>query len=878
MPFRPILIAIILSLAAISTCTAVPTEQTPYAKAGLRLEARPHPTAVNDDITRPAREKALADAGVQARWIKVTDDYGAPLINNPFIPCTDAHAADNEIILKKWVSEIKKSGMAAVTWYPMQHCHSGWEQIPAWRQVFQIPYNASGFAVCFESGYGDALMNYCNYVIDKFGLDGIWFDGTCWTPIWGRPLPMSCTCDACKAKFKADTGCDVPTKIDWDDAVFRKWVNWRYKEFGSYIGKVAASIRKEHPNVSVAINNYHRPRTPWLSALPIDIFKADVISGSEASDPDSIDINMRLNRAYGRSQSEIWRFFDVGNAPEVNAETIIQHAMMCYVAGGHPSYGEDLLNPRMAPTAALASPAINAINAYSDGKSLPYAAVHVSQQTETFYCERGGLNFFDSLSIWTQALGNRQVPPDYVFDADFTSTKLAKYKLLFMPLSLALSDTQSKIAIDYIKNGGTAVLGLASGQLNEEAMPRKSNLLASVLGFSFSRAPKTDGSDAGTFVITAKGTNKTYQASGVRIPLILISSGWTTLATVANQPAAAVRKFGKGRVVVLAIDPAVTVGSFSIASGNTSIATTNETAAAGKGSLKFTDDPVAPMSWNPDLENSPSPFGAPDYIGGILDFDMRVGADAEVLVALRSKSARERLGEQACPGPAINFGGGKINIAGNAFCDLPIDQWIHVNLAYDFASGTQISKSTLTVTLPDGTKKSINTTTENQSYDQTDWLVVSGGATKHAAFYLDNFKLEAVKADGTTKSAINMDFENGSGLLDPPTQFIGSIIDQLKQIAPSQLKVIAPDYVRAGIFEGRNKEILVHLHNTKGQRADWQKPTGPTITLDCGFAVKSAKLAISGKPLTVAKLRNRWQIKLPQIGSYQVVEIQKNTK
>jgi hypothetical protein len=123
-----------------------------------------------------------------------------------------------------------------------------------------------------------------------------------------------------------------------------------------------------------------------------------------------------------------------------------------------------------------------------------------------------------------------------------------------------------------------------------------------------------------------------------------------------------------------------------------------------------------------------------------------------------------------------------------------------------------------------------------------------------------------------------MDFENGSGLLDPPTQFVGSIIDQLKQIAPSQLKVIAPDYVRTGIFEGKNKEILVHLHNTKGQRADWQQPTGPTVTLDCGFAVKSAKLAISGKSLKVTKLRHRWQIKLPQIGSYQVVEIQKNTK
>ena len=36
---------------------------------------------------------------------------------------------------------------------------------------------------------------------------------------------------------------------------------------------------------------------------------------------------------------------------------------------------------------------------------------------------------------WTEGLGMAHVPPEYVYDADFTPASLARYKLLLMPLS-----------------------------------------------------------------------------------------------------------------------------------------------------------------------------------------------------------------------------------------------------------------------------------------------------------------------------------------------------------------------------------------------------------------------------------------------------------
>ena len=61
----------------------------------------------------------------------------------------------------------------------------------------------------------------------------------------------------------------------------------------------------------MVINHYHRPGIPWHSAIPIDLYAADIISGSEAFDPDTLDLTMRLCRAYNRPQSEVWRMFDL---------------------------------------------------------------------------------------------------------------------------------------------------------------------------------------------------------------------------------------------------------------------------------------------------------------------------------------------------------------------------------------------------------------------------------------------------------------------------------------------------------------------------------------------------------------------------------------
>lgn len=54
-------------------------------------------------------------------------------------------------------------------------------------------------------------------------------------------------------QFKSKSVYDLPTKANWDDPSFRRWVAWRYDTFSSFIGRLASGIRKPHPNAAVAI-------------------------------------------------------------------------------------------------------------------------------------------------------------------------------------------------------------------------------------------------------------------------------------------------------------------------------------------------------------------------------------------------------------------------------------------------------------------------------------------------------------------------------------------------------------------------------------------------------------------------------------------------
>jgi hypothetical protein len=880
--------SVALLLALLTGCRSYGSKDlgtpTRYAQSTLRLEARfapPYPEAVKDGVRRGAAEQALAQAGVQARWIQMVTHWGSPVIANPYLPGDDSDTpAENERLLKDWVDEIHQAGMAAMSWYPLSFSKAAWQKHPEWRQVSLLPWQADGsqdIACCFNSPYGDALINTCNYAIETLGLDGIWFDGSAWTPIWNRPLPLTCACAFCTAKFKAETGLDLPAKADWNDPVFRRWVGWRYAQFGGFIGKLAAGIRAAHPQAAVVINHYHRPGIPWHSAIPIDLYAADIISGSEAFSPDTVDLTVRLCRAYNRPQAEVWRMFDLLSTPAADADRLLQHALIAYCAGGQPSFGGDCTNPNLAPTAALMTPVMNAIRPFTGGPSLRYAALHVSQQTETFHFARGGSMdnpgdvFWSALGSWTAGLGESHLPVDYVYDADLTATRLRGYRVLLLPLSQAITTTQAETALAFARQGGTLLLGLGAGQLDAEGEARSPNPLGQALGFAFSGVPKPDGADPRVLTLASTGGRPALTSRGMFTPMRLTAEAWKPLwqsARSADRADACVahRRYGKGHVVILNVDPTVAVGSTPCAEGDTRLEVTDGVAASGRYALTFVDGPRAPQPFYPDLENRLPAFGTPDYRGGELSCDLRLEPTAQAAIEIRSSA-------QPIAGPIVTVGpNGRIACGDQVLCEAPPNQWLHLRIAYTFAQDGQPAQFTLTATLPDGTAKAGTFPCPAPGYQRTDWFVIYGPGAA-GTFYLDNLELARTRADGSREVLMAYDFEEGPTMFQVASSLARNLGDALKTYAPPPLELEAPPQVRLGAFTADGERLLVHLHNRLGTLPDWQQPTGPAAALRCRFRVRAATLQPSGTALPVSREGDEWVVKVPAVGLYQVVEL-----
>jgi hypothetical protein len=103
----------------------------------------------------------------------------------------------------------------------MYDAHPDWFACDASGQ----PYMDSGlFLTCVNSPYYDQFIpDIMREIIDRSHPDG--FTDNIWH---GIDRTRICYCQNCKTKFRAVAGKDLPTQHNWNDAVYRQWIEWNY--------------------------------------------------------------------------------------------------------------------------------------------------------------------------------------------------------------------------------------------------------------------------------------------------------------------------------------------------------------------------------------------------------------------------------------------------------------------------------------------------------------------------------------------------------------------------------------------------------------------------------------------------------------------------
>ncbi len=88
------------------------------------------------------------------------------------------------------------------------------------------PYRAADkFITCVNSPYYDEYIpSVLTEIIERSHPEG--FGDNSWS---GLARDSICYCDNCTRKFRAAAGKPIPARKDWDDAVYRQWIQWNYQ-------------------------------------------------------------------------------------------------------------------------------------------------------------------------------------------------------------------------------------------------------------------------------------------------------------------------------------------------------------------------------------------------------------------------------------------------------------------------------------------------------------------------------------------------------------------------------------------------------------------------------------------------------------------------
>jgi len=161
------------------------------------------------------------------------------------------------------------------------------------------------------------------------------------------------------------------------------------------------------------------------------------------------------------------------------------------------------------------------------------------------------------------------------------------------------------------------------------------------------------------------------------------------------------------------------------------IRVTEEAAATGKRSLKFTDAPGLDQSWNPHI------YYLPRIKKGLArgSFDLMLGKGATVWHEWRTP------GHPYIVGPSLGIrADGRLEASGRPVMTLPTGKWIHFEISCPLGKAAT-GRYDLTVAVPGQPPKRLEGLPCDPKFDQIGWFGFVSNATVKTVFYLDNVKL-----------------------------------------------------------------------------------------------------------------------------------------
>lgn len=182
-------------------------------------------------------------AGVESAMVYACDHNG-----NCYYPTRAGHPHANlrgRDLFGETVKLLNREKIIPVAYYTIiYHNHSAITH-PGWRMRSIRGAESSGryhFSCPNSDGYREFARRQLEEVI-AYPVAGLFIDMTFW--------PLVCTCDSCRAKYRAETGEEIPEVIDWRTPAWVRFQRWRERSMAEFGAMLTAHVKSIRPDLTV---------------------------------------------------------------------------------------------------------------------------------------------------------------------------------------------------------------------------------------------------------------------------------------------------------------------------------------------------------------------------------------------------------------------------------------------------------------------------------------------------------------------------------------------------------------------------------------------------------------------------------------------------
>ena len=352
--------------------------------------------------------------------------------------------------------------------------------------------------------YRQIIMNIAKEVAST-GVDAIWFDvphlcfefGEGWQNQWSSVDVAS------RNDFYNDTGLLLPTppiQPDWNDEVWLKFVEWRYKQIMDFISDFNEAIKEGNPDCKLIIET--SSEGPLITQFGCDITKVpyvcDVIAHEYTGPYYEVQYYSWLqmlatlkywhdfDTAAGKNISWLLSYVEQGriNLAYFHAALVLTMGFNYYTSGDIGMAG--IVDEQfMHDFFEWLSNYDNYFYGWNDNADV---AVVFSRYTLD-YLDKGsweGYSYHDSFVGTLMMLIESNIPFEVITERGMSN--LSKYKLVILPDFACMDENEAEEIKEYVANGGTILAINETSLYTKYGAKRNDFLLKNVFGIGYNEA------------------------------------------------------------------------------------------------------------------------------------------------------------------------------------------------------------------------------------------------------------------------------------------------------------------------------------------------------------------------------------------------------